>query len=402
MSSISYPNNHHNNDDGGQGLAWCARCDFPVEMCQCATIATDAAGAIKASDNASDSNDEAVNKSGSAWWLALGESPSHAAISAVFYAICLAGAVFGQILVGTSLLFLPLWFALILALAIEVAAIKFAIDAAVARLAGEHAIVPQLVSYTVAVIAVGVNVIGHVLMSDYFGAAIYGLFSALAFVAFTIRSEFRRRQADRAAGRAAHTTPNYGLRRWVSDHAVTARAKQLAQADPRLGLYGSLETAARQLKDEKRRSELAALLRSKALNDFDGDKLLAGIDVATYDLNVIANQLCKRADHTAAVEAIEADLKRHHTGANPTTADSPQPAGAVATKPQPAKSKTKTRKTKSAKATRTDAQLLDVLAGVERNDDGTVPVRRAARALECGPDRARRLLTEAGLLKPQT
>jgi hypothetical protein len=49
--------------------------------------------------------------------------------------------------------------------------------------------------------------------------------------------------------------------------------------------------------------------------------------------------------------------------------------------------------------TRTDAALLTALAGVPREPDGTVPVRRAAAALGTGPDRARRLLADAGLLR---
>lgn len=48
---------------------------------------------------------------------------------------------------------------------------------------------------------------------------------------------------------------------------------------------------------------------------------------------------------------------------------------------------------------RTDAALLAALADVPREPDGTVPVRRAAAALKCGPDRARRLLRDAGLLR---
>jgi len=48
---------------------------------------------------------------------------------------------------------------------------------------------------------------------------------------------------------------------------------------------------------------------------------------------------------------------------------------------------------------RTDAQLLAALAQVPRDADGTVPVRRAAAALSTGPDRARRLLADAGLLR---
>lgn len=56
--------------------------------------------------------------------------------------------------------------------------------------------------------------------------------------------------------------------------------------------------------------------------------------------------------------------------------------------------------TRAAKA-KTDAQLLAALRNlrrVPRDPDGTVPIRRAARTLEIGPDRAKRLLTEAGLL----
>lgn len=52
-------------------------------------------------------------------------------------------------------------------------------------------------------------------------------------------------------------------------------------------------------------------------------------------------------------------------------------------------------------AVASDEELLAVLANtkrVPRDADGTVPVRRAARALGTGPDRARKLLDRAGLL----
>ncbi len=49
--------------------------------------------------------------------------------------------------------------------------------------------------------------------------------------------------------------------------------------------------------------------------------------------------------------------------------------------------------------TRTDADLIAALADVPHDQDGTVPVRRAAAALGTGPDRARRLLRTAGLLR---
>ncbi|WP_225438523.1 DUF6284 family protein [Candidatus Frankia nodulisporulans] len=50
---------------------------------------------------------------------------------------------------------------------------------------------------------------------------------------------------------------------------------------------------------------------------------------------------------------------------------------------------------------RTDAELIAALAEVPRDPDGTIPVRRATAALGCGPDRARRLLTAQGLLRPR-
>jgi len=49
-------------------------------------------------------------------------------------------------------------------------------------------------------------------------------------------------------------------------------------------------------------------------------------------------------------------------------------------------------------AQRSDADLIEAVKRLPRNPDGTVPVRRAAKALRTGPDRARRLLREAGLL----
>jgi hypothetical protein len=52
---------------------------------------------------------------------------------------------------------------------------------------------------------------------------------------------------------------------------------------------------------------------------------------------------------------------------------------------------------RKAAAARTDEQLLAALADLPRDPDGNVQVRRAAAALGTGPDRARRLLGQAGL-----
>jgi hypothetical protein len=64
----------------------------------------------------------------------------------------------------------------------------------------------------------------------------------------------------------------------------------------------------------------------------------------------------------------------------------------------PRKGRTGTRTAKGS-GTRTDADLIAALADVPRDADGSVPVRRAAAALGCGVDRARRLLAAQGLLR---
>ncbi|MDN3240849.1 hypothetical protein [Glycomyces tritici] len=324
-----------------------------------------------------------------AWWLVLGETPGHAAITGVFYAVCLIAAVFGQSLVGTAVLGLALWFALTLACALELAGVKFAYDAAVARAAGEHAIVPQALSYVLAAIAVGVNIFGHLVMGDAFGAAVFGLFSALAFIAFTIRAEFRRRQADRAAGKAAHPTPAYGLTRWVTQRAVTKRAKALAAADPTLGLYGSLAAAETAIAAEARRAEIAGLLRRKALADFNGDKLRASLYVAQYDLDRIAAELCEQADHGAAVADIAADLNAERTAPARTTPTAETAAPAPAPKPRRAR-------TSTAKAKRTntadDAALVARLRALAAETGTAVSINRARTEFRIGTPRATRLV----------
>ncbi len=54
------------------------------------------------------------------------------------------------------------------------------------------------------------------------------------------------------------------------------------------------------------------------------------------------------------------------------------------------------------KPPRPDTELIALLADVRREPDGTVPIRRAATALECGTGRAERLLAAQGLLRPRT
>jgi hypothetical protein len=77
----------------------------------------------------------------------------------------------------------------------------------------------------------------------------------------------------------------------------------------------------------------------------------------------------------------------------------PRRTDGVPAKTGTATARTARRRTGTAAGGRTDADLIAALADVPREPDGTVPVRRAAAALGAGPDRARRLLSTAGLLR---
>ena len=88
-------------------------------------------------------------------------------------------------------------------------------------------------------------------------------------------------------------------------------------------------------------------------------------------------------------------------------AEAPKPADPPADRP-PARTATRTdtrttsrtgRRTGGRRPARTDAELIAALAELPREPDGTVPIRRATAALGCGPDRARRLLATADLLR---
>ncbi|MBB5808947.1 hypothetical protein F4560_008715 [Saccharothrix ecbatanensis] len=85
-------------------------------------------------------------------------------------------------------------------------------------------------------------------------------------------------------------------------------------------------------------------------------------------------------------------------------ADKPTPVRATAVRtgtPQTTRKAVAAGARTAPKAPRPDDELLAILSYPElvaRDEDGTVPVRRAARELGCGVDRARKLLGQVGLL----
>jgi hypothetical protein len=142
---------------------------------------------------------------------------------------------------------------------------------------------------------------------------------------------------------------------------------------------------------------------SGLLAHYGEDPLTATIGPLAVDgLMVMASgALIASAGRAAAVEPASAP-------ASPTApapaADPPAPrtAGRTGTRRPARTGKAAGTRTGSRRPVRTDAELTAVLVDLPRQPDGTVPIRRATAALGCGPDRARRLLAAADLLRPST
>jgi hypothetical protein len=99
---------------------------------------------------------------------------------------------------------------------------------------------------------------------------------------------------------------------------------------------------------------------------------------------------------TAGVAPVRATRTAHVEPATPV-----RPAAVRTGTPTTSRKAVTTGTRTAPKPPRPDDELLAVLSYPElvaRDEDGTVPVRRAARELGCGVDRARKLLGQAGLL----
>jgi hypothetical protein len=115
---------------------------------------------------------------------------------------------------------------------------------------------------------------------------------------------------------------------------------------------------------------------------------------------IIVASVCM-VELTGRIRDAEAD-SRGAVAASDGSAQAVDPAGAEPSSGAPgraagAATRARASGRRKAAAVRSDEHLLAALADLPRDPDGTVPVRRAAAALGTGPDRARRLLTQAGL-----
>jgi len=260
---------------------------------------------------------------------------SPARLAYAFYAVAASGAVAGQVWVALSridwspavpvaaraLAVLPF------AACIELLAMALAAMGDERMRAGERAYGFRAFSAVVAVLAVGILVVGHAPHLYLVGA--FGLLSTSAYLLWLLHSAARRRDALRAAGRLATVAPAYGWYRRLRHPVVTARAAELAR-ERGLGLYASLRAAELELRAEARRPAIAAAVEQVVRADH-ADPRMAQIAVATLDLDRVAGELESRADYAGWADrlapAVLADRPAPPAGRDTTSSTSPAGSG---------------------------------------------------------------------------
>lgn len=232
----------------------------------------------------------------------------------VFYIAVLGVALGGQVTGVTESLHIPLWAAGPAVAALELGGVVVLGNADVRRRLGEHAIASRLLSVAIAAWAVTFNWLAH---ADHLLGGFYSAFSALGYLVWLTHTENQRRDRLRAKGDLPPTTPAYELwGHWIRHPLLTVRAKSLAKADPRLGLYDSIALAKAQVKKERRDKAIASVLRRKITQTMPADQ--AEIAVQVYDLDEIAACVAASADYPGLAALIADGLTPDKLGAHDT------------------------------------------------------------------------------------
>ncbi|MFF5293022.1 hypothetical protein [Paractinoplanes globisporus] len=236
-------------------------------------------------------------------------SPTRFAYS--FYALAATGAVIGQTRVALRHLDwppdVPIWARVVavlpFAFCLELLAMALAAMADERLRLGERAYGLRSFSAAVAIVAAGIQIIGH--WPDLYWSSVFGTLSGSAYLLWMLHTAARRRDALRAAAKLASTAPDYGLWRRVRHPLRTARAAELARegrTDPEtgmwrpLGLFESLRAAELLTRDEKRRPAVAAAV-AEVIQADQPNLYMAAVAVKTLDLDRLAAELAARVDY---------------------------------------------------------------------------------------------------------
>ena len=222
----------------------------------------------------------------------------------LFYFVVLLVALAGQVSGAVEALGIPLLWAVPAVGALELGGIVVLANADVRRRLGERATASRILSAAIAGFAVTFNWMAH---ENKLLAGFFAGMSALGYLVWLMHTENQRRDRLRATGDLPPTTPAYEVvGHWIRHPWLTLRAKNLAKADARLGLYSSLAAARAEKRKEVRTKAIAKVLHRKIRAAVD--PTTADIAVAVYDLDEIAVRLADGADYDGLTALIAADL----------------------------------------------------------------------------------------------
>lgn len=220
-----------------------------------------------------------------------------------FYVVVLLIALGGQVTGAIEALDLEWYVALPTVAALELGGIVVLANADVRRRLGEQAVLVRLLSAGIALGAVVFNWEAH---ANHLEGGFYSGMSLLGYLVYLMNAANKRRDRLRAKRQLPPTPPAYELGHWLRHPWLTGRARSLAKAEPKLGLYDSLDAAAVAVRTERRQAALAKVLRRKIRAAVD--RPTAEIAVAVYDLDEVAKRLGEQADYDGLTELIAADL----------------------------------------------------------------------------------------------
>ena len=222
----------------------------------------------------------------------------------LFYVVVLLVALAGQVSGAVEALGIPLVWAIPAVGALELGGVVVLANADVRRRLGERAVASRVLSALIAAFAVAFNWMAH--SNKLLGGFFAGM-SALGYLVWLMHTENQRRDRLRSKGDLPPTTPAYEVvGHWLRHPWLTLRAKNLAKANPGLGLYDSIVAARSEVRRERRTSAIAKVLHRKIRAAVD--PTTADIAVAVYDLDEIAVRLANGADYDGLTAIIAADL----------------------------------------------------------------------------------------------
>ena len=227
-----------------------------------------------------------------------------------FYVVVLLVALAGQVSGAVEALHIPVAAAVPAVGALELGGIVVLANADVRRRLGERAVASRVLSAAIAAGAVAFNWLAH---ANHLLGAFFAGMSALGYLVWLMHTENQRRDRLRVKGDLPPTSPAYEVvGHWLRHPWLTQRAKGMAKADPRLGLYESLAAARAEVRRERRQAAISKVLHRKIRSAVDPKT--ADIAIAVYDLDEIATRLADGADYDGLTALIAADLAPSRLG----------------------------------------------------------------------------------------